>query len=71
MRFLLPCLIPDLITLRLKNLMMCRPTRSPIFYQQMRGRGSRLCEGIGKREYLIYDFVGNAEYFNDEGYDPF
>ena len=54
-----------------ENLMMCRPTRSPIFYQQMRGRGSRLCEGIGKREYLIYDFVGNAEYFNDEGYDPF
>jgi len=54
-----------------ENLMMCRPTRSPIFYQQMRGRGSRLCAGIGKKEFLIYDFVGNAEYFNDEGYDPF
>ncbi len=54
-----------------ENLMMCRPTRSPIFYQQMRGRGSRLCSEVGKREFLIYDFVGNAEYFNDEGYDPF
>lgn len=54
-----------------ENLMMCRPTRSPIFYQQMRGRGSRLCPEVGKLEYLIYDFVGNAEYFNDEGYNPF
>ncbi len=54
-----------------ENLMMCRPTRSPIFYQQMRGRGSRLCPEVGKNEYLIYDFVGNAEYFNDEGYNPF
>jgi len=54
-----------------ENLMMCRPTRSPTFYQQMRGRGSRLCPQVGKKEFLIYDFVGNAEYFNDEGYDPF
>lgn len=54
-----------------ENLVMCRPTRSPIFYQQMRGRGARLCPEVGKREFLIYDFVGNAQYFNDEGYDPF
>ena len=54
-----------------ENLVMCRPTRSPIFYQQMRGRGSRLCSEVGKTEFLIYDFVGNAEYFNDEGFDPF
>jgi len=54
-----------------ENLVMCRPTRSPIFYQQMRGRGSRLCPEIGKTSFMIYDFVGNAKYFNDEGYDPF
>jgi len=54
-----------------ENLVMCRPTRSPIFYQQMRGRGSRLCAEIGKKEFLIYDFVGNSEYFNDEGFNPF
>ncbi len=54
-----------------ENIVMCRPTRSPIFYQQMRGRGSRVCAEIGKNEFFIYDFVGNAEYFNDEGYDPF
>ncbi|HUW21140.1 MAG TPA: DEAD/DEAH box helicase family protein [Candidatus Bathyarchaeia archaeon] len=55
----------------IENLMMCRPTLSPIFYQQMRGRGSRLCPEIGKTSFMIYDFVGNAKYFNDEGYDPF
>lgn len=54
-----------------ENIVMCRPTRSPIFYQQMRGRGSRVCAEVSKKEFLIYDFVGNAEYFNDEGYDPF
>ncbi len=54
-----------------ENLMMCRPTRSPIFYQQMRGRGARLCPEVGKNEFLIYDFVGNTEYFNDEGFNPF
>lgn len=54
-----------------ENIVMCRPTRSPIFYQQMRGRGSRVCAEIDKKEFLIYDFVGNAEYFNDEGYNPF
>lgn len=54
-----------------ENLVMCRPTRSPIFYQQMRGRGSRLCPEIGKTSFMIYDFVGNAKYFNDEGYNPF
>ena len=24
-----------------------------------------------EKAFLIYDFVGNAKYFNDEGYDPF
>jgi type I restriction enzyme R subunit len=55
----------------IENLVMCRPTRSPIFYQQMRGRGSRLCPEIDKTSFFIYDFVGNAKFFNDEGYDPF
>jgi len=54
-----------------ENLVMCRPTRSPIFYQQVRGRGARLCPEIDKKSFLIYDFVGNTEYFNDDGYDPF
>lgn len=50
-----------------ENLIMLRPTRSAIKYAQMRGRGSRLCPRIGKTEFLIYDFVGNTENFNDPG----
>ena len=48
-----------------ENLVMMRPTRSAILYQQMRGRGSRLAPKIGKTRFLIYDFVGNSIYFND------
>ncbi len=50
-----------------ENLVMLRPTMSAIKYAQMRGRGSRLCPKIKKAEFLIYDFVGNTERFNDPG----
>ncbi len=50
-----------------ENLIMLRPTKSAIKYAQMRGRGSRLCPKINKTEFLIYDFVGNTENFNDPG----
>jgi type I restriction enzyme R subunit len=50
-----------------ENLVMLRPTASAIKYAQMRGRGSRLCPRIGKTDFLIYDFVGNYERFNDPG----
>lgn len=50
-----------------ENLVMLRPTQSAIKYAQMRGRGSRLCPRIGKTEFLIYDFVGNTQKFNDPG----
>ena len=48
-----------------ENLVMMRPTASAVLYQQMRGRGSRKDKKIGKESFLIYDFVGNAERFND------
>lgn len=48
-----------------ENLIMMRPTASAVLYQQMRGRGSRLSKKINKTSFLIYDFVGNAEKFND------
>lgn len=54
-----------------ENLAMVRLTRSPMLYQQMRGRGSRLCSKIGKTSFTIYDFVGNTELFNDESYNPY
>ncbi len=54
-----------------ENLIMVRPTHSPILYQQMRGRGSRLDPRIGKKSFRIYDFAGVTKYFNDESYNPY
>jgi len=54
-----------------ENLIMVRPTRSPILYQQMRGRGSRLDSRINKKSFRIYDFAGVTKYFNDESYNPY
>ena len=56
---------------RVENLIMIRPTRSPILYQQMRGRGSRLDPHINKKSFRIYDFAGVTKYFNDESYNPY
>ena len=47
------------------HLVMCRRVRSPILYQQMRGRGTRTAPHIGKRRFVIYDFFRNHEYFQD------
>lgn len=58
---------------RVENLLMMRPTRSAILYQQMRGRGSRICkrpDGALKTSFLIYDFTDNSERFNDPKFDP-
>jgi type I restriction enzyme R subunit len=58
---------------RVENLLMMRPTRSAILYQQMRGRGSRICkrpDGSLKNSFLIYDFTDNSERFNDPQFDP-
>lgn len=51
----------------IENLIMLRPTKSPIKYAQMRGRGIRLCPKIAKNAFIIYDFVGNSKRFNDPG----
>jgi type I restriction enzyme R subunit len=53
------------------HLMMCRRVRSPILYQQMRGRGTRTAPHIGKQKFVIYDFFGNHDYFNDSDTDIF
>ncbi|HET7625633.1 MAG TPA: DEAD/DEAH box helicase family protein [Verrucomicrobiae bacterium] len=58
---------------RVENLLMMRPTKSGILYQQMRGRGSRICkrpDGSRKDTFLIYDFTDNSERFNDPKFDP-
>ncbi len=53
------------------HLVMCRRVRSPILYQQMRGRGTRTATHIQKQKFVIYDFFGNREYFNDSDTDIF
>jgi type I restriction enzyme R subunit len=53
------------------HLVLCRRVRSPILYQQMRGRGTRTAPHIGKRKFVIYDFFGNHDYFNDSDTDIF
>lgn len=55
---------------KVENLLMIRPTKSPTLYQQMRGRGSRLCPEIGKRSFRMYDFVGVTRAFNDDSFNP-
>lgn len=51
------------------HLVMCRRVRSPILYQQMRGRGTRTAPHIQKRKFMIYDFFGNHSHFNDSDTD--
>jgi len=53
------------------HLVMCRRVRSPILYQQMRGRGTRTAPHIQKQQFVIYDFFGNHDYFNDSDTDIF
>lgn len=53
------------------HLVMCRRVRSPILYQQMRGRGTRTAPHINKTKFVIYDFFGNHDYFNDSDTDIF
>jgi type I restriction enzyme, R subunit len=53
------------------HLVMCRRIRSPILYQQMRGRGTRTCSSIKKRGFVIYDFFENRKFFNDTENDVF
>ncbi|MFH1680171.1 MAG: DEAD/DEAH box helicase family protein [Candidatus Eisenbacteria bacterium] len=47
------------------HLVLCRRVRSPILYQQMRGRGLRTAPHIGKTGCVIYDFFRNHQYFED------
>jgi type I restriction enzyme R subunit len=49
------------------NLVMARFTRSTILYRQMRGRGTRKAEHIGKTGFTIFDFVGVTDFHGDDG----
>ncbi|MBQ0759456.1 MAG: DEAD/DEAH box helicase family protein [Zhongshania sp.] len=58
------------------NLVFFKAVRSKVKFLQMIGRGTRLCEdlfgpGRDKGEFLIFDYCGNFEFFNEnpEGRD--
>ena len=53
------------------HLVLCRRIRSPILYQQIRGRGTRTAPHISKQKFVIYDFFKNHQYFNDSDTDIF
>jgi len=50
------------------NVVLCRPVFEPTLYQQIKGRGTRLCKEIEKNEFVLFDFCGVCEYF-EEKYD--
>ena len=50
------------------NIVLARPIFDPVSYQQIKGRGTRLCPEINKNEFVVFDFCGVVEYF-DEKYD--
>lgn len=57
--------VPDIL-----NLVFFKPVYSSIKYIQMIGRGTRLCEGIfddgsNKKEFYIFDWCENFEYFKE------
>ena len=51
------------------NLVMARFTRSAILYRQMRGRGTRRANHIGKTGFTMFDFVGVTEFHGDDDED--
>jgi len=59
--------IPDCL-----NLVFFKPVRSKIRFHQMIGRGTRLCPNIfgagkDKKEFYIFDWCGNFEFFSEHG----
>ncbi|WP_433687518.1 DEAD/DEAH box helicase family protein [Micromonospora carbonacea] len=52
------------------NLVFCKPVRSKSKFLQMIGRGTRLCKdlygpGQDKKNFLVFDFCRNFEFFNE------
>ena len=52
------------------NLVFFKPVHSKIKFEQMKGRGTRLCKnllGVGKdkEKFLVFDFCNNFDYFDE------
>lgn len=52
----------------IQNIVLARPIFDPTTYQQIKGRGTRLCPEINKERFVIHDFAGVIDYF-EEKYD--
>src|SRR5438445_2488041 len=50
---------------KIENLVFLRPVKSRILFTQMLGRGTRLCDDIGKTHFTVFDCFGGTllEYF--------
>lgn len=47
----------------LENIVFLRPVQSRILFEQMMGRGTRLCPEIGKTHFTVFDAAGVLSYF--------
>lgn len=47
------------------NLLFLRFLRSPVLFEQMLGRATRLCPAIGKYSFNVFDAVGVVEYMDN------
>ncbi len=49
-----------------QNLVLARAIYDPTTYQQIKGRGTRLCPEIDKKRFVIHDFNAVIEYFQEK-----
>ena len=47
----------------LENIVLLRPVKSRILFEQIMGRGTRLCPEINKTKFTVFDCVGALDYF--------
>ncbi len=49
-----------------QNVVLARPIFDPTTYQQIKGRGTRLCSEINKTRFVMHDFAGVIDYFEEK-----
>ena len=49
-----------------QNVALARPIFDPTAYQQIKGRGTRLCPEISKERFVMHDFAGVIDYFEEK-----
>lgn len=49
-----------------QNVVLARAIYDPTTYQQIKGRGTRLCPEIDKTRFIMHDFAGVIDYFEEK-----